>query len=423
MYTRMLQNRNFVVLWLTQIVATLGDELYSIGVMVVIFEQTGSSLQTAGVLIARTLPTFLLGPVAGVWVDRYPRKRVIVLTSLARAFLVSLLLAIGRPGAVNVWGIYAIVCGLAAAQTFSKPAQQAIIPSLVAQADLVPANGLIMGSNQATLAASYALGGLLILTLGFRRLVMLDLSCFVMAALLAAALAVPRRTTTACADGECPGTLRAALDGLIYLRDHALARPLITMETLEHWPHGIWTSALMLAFTKRALHGDAEAWGFQNGIFYAGQLVGAMLALALAKRLARQPGWVIIGNAFLFSALTLSYALSPNVPIAIALCFVFGPPSAMRDVAQDALLQASVDDDVLGRIFATRHMLANLSFMLAGVGFAWLADQAPVRWVYIIGAGMYFGTAFYALSSAAIRRSQIVAKTPQQPFATTDTVV
>jgi MFS family permease len=72
-------------------------------------------------------------------------------------------------------------------------------------------------------------------------------------------------------------------------------------------------------------------------------------------------------------------------------------------------LQASVSPDVLGRIYATRQMLANLSFMLAGVGFAWLADQIHVRWVYLIGGCLYLGTALYTVSSVAIRRSRIEA--------------
>jgi hypothetical protein len=80
----------------------------------------------------------------------------------------------------------------------------------------------------------------------------------------------------------------------------------------------------------------------------------------------------------------------------------------VRDVAQDSLLQASVKAEVMGRIYAMRAMLANLSFMLAGIGFAWLADQIPVRWIYGIGGLLYVGTALYALTSAAIRRSRIV---------------
>jgi hypothetical protein len=133
-----------------------------------------------------------------------------------------------------------------------------------------------------------------------------------------------------------------------------------------------------------------------------------MLAIFVSKYLTRYAGPVIIVNAFVFGLLTLGYALSPTVLAAVVLSFAFGPPSAMRDVTQDSLLQSSVERGVLGRIYATRDVLTQVSYMLAGVGFAWIADQVPVRWVYFIGGGLYLGTALYALSNRAIRGSHLV---------------
>jgi MFS family permease len=127
----------------------------------------------------------------------------------------------------------------------------------------------------------------------------------------------------------------------------------------------------------------------------------------VAERLARRAGWVIIGSAFLYGVLTLAYAVSPTVLFAVLVSFVFGPPSAIRDVTQDALLQATTSPEVMGRVYATRDTLARISYMLAGVAFAWLADQVSVRWVYLIGGVMYVGTALYALSSSAIRHGRI----------------
>jgi hypothetical protein len=180
------------------------------------------------------------------------------------------------------------------------------------------------------------------------------------------------------------------------------------METLEYWPHGIWTSALMLAFTRQALGAGTAAWGYQGSAFFAGQLAGAALAIFVSRHLTRHAGRVIIVNAFLFGLLTLGYALSPTVLAAVVLSFAFGPPSAMRDVTQDSMLQASVGRNVLGRIYATRDLLTQVSYMLAGVGFAWVADQIPVRWVYVIGSVLYLGTAVYALANKAIRGSQLL---------------
>jgi MFS family permease len=408
MISTIYRNRDFGFLWAAQILSTLGNELYSIGMVVTIFDESGSALQAAGVLVARTMPSLLISPFAGALVDRYPRQRVMVVMSLFRALLTGLvLLVIGTDG-VSAWAGYAVVFGLATAGVFYKPAQQATVPVLVSESGLVRANSLLMTTDQAILVASYGLGGALILWLGFDPLVAIGLASFVLAAGFASLIHCP-----ACAPegpagyGPAP-LLQSVRDGLDYLRGHRLARPLLIMETLEYWPHGIWTSALMLAFTRQALGAGTPAWGYQASAFFAGQLVGATLAIFVSKYLTRHAGRIIIVNAFLFGLLTLGYALSPTVLVAVILSFAFGPPSAMRDVTQDSVLQASVGRNVLGRIYATRDLLTQVSYMLAGVGFAWMADQIPVRWVYIIGGGLYLGTAVYALSNRAIRGSKLV---------------
>ena len=412
--TSLAQNRNFSLLWLAQVVTTLADVLYDVGVMVVIFAQTGSALQTAGVMVARTLPPFLLGPFAGVLVDRYSRQRVLMAMNLFRAGLVGLLLLLVQGQTIQVVGIYIVVAGLAVAGTFYEPARIAILPSIVSNDQLVRANSLMMSTKQAALAAGYALGGLLILRLGFQTLVLLTLAGFLVAAGAVTLMAVPKRTADESLPFRHVSLGRDVLDGLVYLRDHALARPLVTLEVFEHIPHGIWTAPLMLVFTQQALAAGPEGWGYQNAAFYGGQLLGATIAAVLAGQMARRPGQIIIWNAFLFSLMTIAYAFSPTLGLTIILALLFGLPSAMRDVAQDSLLQASVSADMLGRVFATRSMLANLNFMLAGLAFAWLADQLPIRWVYFLAGLLYLGTALYALASPAIRRSRITAPNPQK---------
>lgn len=403
----LLKNRNFALLWLAQVVSGIGDVLYNVGIMVTIFERTGSALQTAGVLVANGLPQFVLGPVAGAIVDRAPRQRVLVLMDVVRALLVGLLLVIARGGDFNVWTVYVILASLSAATTFYKPAQQSIIPALVPRAQLVRANSFIVSSNQATVALGYAVGGVLIVWLGFRVLVAIDLASFLVAALFSLFIRPPAEEQIRHTISDMASLPNAILDGISYLRRHELSRTLVLMELLEHIPHGVWSAALMLVFVNEALGGTPNDWGYQTAAYKGGELLGAALALLLAGQLARRPGWFIITNATLFGLLTVGYALSPTPLIAILMAFTFGPTFALRDVAQDSLLQAAVDNQVLGRVYALRSTLVSMTFMLSGLGLAYLADQVAVRWIYV-GAGiLYLGTALYALLSPTLRASHI----------------
>ncbi|MCB0075881.1 MAG: MFS transporter [Anaerolineales bacterium] len=403
----LLRTPNFLWLWLAQIVSGLGDTIYNVAVLVTIFERTGSAVQTVTVAVATMLPPVLLSPIAGVVVDRAPRQRVMVIMDLLRAGMVALLLLSLRSG-FSTWAIYAVVAGLAAANAFYLPARLSLLPTLVPKESLVRANSLVMSTNQAVFAAGYLLGGVLVLNFALSTLVALDLASFLLAALFVAFIRPPERATPRPMGRRNP-FLASLREGFGYLRHHRLPRALVTMELIEFVPHGLWTAGLMLVFVQQALGGTAADWGYQNAIFFGGQLVGALLAVAWASRLARRPGWLIIANALLFTLATVAYALSPSLLVTALLCFVFGPTSAIRDVMQDSLLQGSVKNELLGRVYSARMMGTSLSFIVGSLGFAWLADVVDVRLVFLLGAALYFVTALYALSQRPLRESQLVA--------------
>ena len=403
----MLRNRQLFLLWFVSIATILALEVFSITVLVTVFEQTGSTLQAAGTMVARTLVAFLLGPIAGVLVDRFPRKYVLVSMDVARLALVGLAVWFLQGSTeVPVAGAYLLLAGLAAASVFHNPARLALIPSLVPREQLAQANSLILASTQIVLAIAYTLGGWLVLAVPLRQ-IGLGVAALLASAILAAMLIIVPKREEAEDASPAESFARSVASGWRYLRRHPLARPLTVMETIEHVPHAIWMGAMLLAFTIQALGGDTTDWGYQVTGYFAGMIVGSLAALALSGLVRRHPGRIIMANAFLAGAMTLAYAISQSVWVAVVLAFFFGPPNAARDVAQDTLLQGTVEDAQLGRVYATRHMLASLVFMFAGVLFAWLSDLVPIRTIYVSGGLIYILTGFYALSNRRLRESRM----------------
>jgi MFS family permease len=397
-----LRNRNFRLLWLAYLVSTMGDVFLEIGIMVTVYERTGSALKTVSVTVAMLLPRFLAGPFAGAWVDRYSRRKIMVGADLLSAALVSVLLLVDT---THLPLLYVVVVGLALVSPLRRPARMALLPMLMPRRDLVAANSLMLATQQAAQACGYALGGVFILKLGFETLVAIDLASFLLAGVAVMFIRIPGGETVA--QKVVEPLYRAIAEGLAYLRRHELARPLVALEVMENLPHGIWTPALMLVFTQRALGGDADSWGYQNGVFFTSTLVGATLAIGVSGLVARRPGWAIIVDGFVGGVFTLGYALSPSLGAALLFCALMGPAVALRDVAQDSLLQVSVDNRFMGRVQAMRSMGAQLLFMAGGALFAWLADQIDVRWIYVIGGALYMLVGCYALSKRALRHSRI----------------
>ena len=403
----MLRNRHFLFLWFVNLTTTLAIELFTVTILVAIFKQTDSTLQAAGTMVFRTLPAFLLGPIAGVSVDRFPRKNVIITMDLIRLVLIGIAIRfLQGDGKVPVAGIYLILAGLSAADVFHRPARLALIPSLVSQKQLVSANSFILVSCQIAMAISYTVGGWLILTVPLRHIALGVAVLFITSILTALLINVPKLQEKE--DGSEKESFRYSLiSGWNYLRLHPIARPLTVMETVEHLPHGIWTGALMLAFTAKALQGDASDWGYQVTGYFTGMIIGSLGALAISDWLNRYPGRIIVVNACATGLLTLAFASSQTVWMAVAWAFVFGPPNAVRDVAQDSLLQGTVEEGQLGRVYATREMLRNAMFMFAGIFFAWLSDFVPIRMIYVAGGVIYMMTGFYALGNKALRESKM----------------
>jgi MFS family permease len=404
----MLRNRNFLFLWIVNIATTLAMELFSVTILVTVFEQTDSTLQAAGTMVARTLASFLLGPIAGVMVDRFPRKNVLISMDLIRLVLVGIAVwFLQGDEKVPVAGIYLILAGLSAAGVFHRPARLALIPSLVPHEQLVKANSFILVSTQIMMAISYTVGGWLILSVPLRQIALSVVVFFIIAIFTALFIIVPKRQEAEEAVKR-ESFSKSLVSGWMYLFRHPIARPLTIMETIEHVPHGIWTGALLLAFTIQALGGDASDWGYQVTGYFTGMIVGSLGALSMSDWLRRYPGRIIVINALASGVFTLAFAYSQTILMGVALAFVFGPPGAIRDVAQDSLLQGTVEGGQLGRVYATRQMLASVVFMFAGLFFAWLSELVPIRMIYVAGSMIYILTGLYALSNKPLRESKMI---------------
>lgn len=403
----MLRNRNFMFLWFVNVATTFAIELFTVTILVTIFEQTDSTLLAAGTMVARTLPAFLLGPVAGVLVDRFPRKIVIISMDTIRLLLIGLTVwLLQNDTAIPVVGFYLILVGLSSADVFHRPARLSLIPSLVAHSQLVSANSFILVSNQIGLAISYTIGSWLILTLPMVQIAIGIALLFGSVILVASLIVVPKQQKAKNSDGR-ESFRKTVVEGWQYLRRHPIARPLTIMETIEHVPHGIWTGAVMLTFTILALDANVTEWGYQVTGYFVGMIVGSVLAMVMERWLKLYPGRIIVTTACVAGIMTLAYALSPTVEVAVIIAFIFGPPFAMRDVAQDSLLQGTVEQGQLGRVYATRQMLSNMVYMFAGMFFAWLSAYFPIRIIYVIGGIIYIFTGLYALSNKALRDSKM----------------
>jgi MFS family permease len=126
-----LRRRDFALLWFGGLISIAGDWVLYAALPFYVYERTGSTIATAGMIVATLLPSVLLGSIAGVFVDRWDRKRVLVLTNLLQAATVSVLLLVPSGW---LWLVYAVAAVQSVLSSFSQPAESALLPSLVPSA-------------------------------------------------------------------------------------------------------------------------------------------------------------------------------------------------------------------------------------------------------------------------------------------------
>jgi MFS family permease len=195
----LLGRRDFGLLWAGGLISETGDWFLLVGLPVWALQVTGSSLVTATVFLVGLLPSLVVGPLAGVLVDRWDRRRTLVAVSLAQAaFLLPLLAVDGRD---QLWILYLVMAVEASLAQLNDPARNALVPALVGGDDLVGANALIgLNGNLARLVGS-PLGGILVELAGLPGLVIGDAATFLAGAALIGLVGSGKRA------GPTPGAM------------------------------------------------------------------------------------------------------------------------------------------------------------------------------------------------------------------------
>src|SRR5438874_8283552 len=173
---------DFWKFWTGQPISTLGSSFTSFALPLLIFNLTSSSLNLALTVMATVLPYLLFGLVIGACVDRVNRKRLMVVTDLARALVIASISLASVVGLLSVWWIYAVAFLNSALTICFDAANFAAVPVLVRQEDLVTANGYVQASYSMAKVGGPLLGGLLIIVVPLPMLLLIDAVSFLVSA-------------------------------------------------------------------------------------------------------------------------------------------------------------------------------------------------------------------------------------------------
>ena len=401
----LVSHRDFALLWWAGLLSVMGNWALQIALPVYIYETTGSTLATGLMFAVSTLPRILLGSVAGVFVDRLDRRRVLVAANLLLfAGLLPLLLV---PAHSLLWLIYVVAFVQAVISQFTGPAENALLPTLVKEDRLAAANALNALNNNLGRLTGPALGGLLMSSLGLQAVVIFDAVTFLLASGLIGLIKAPKAgtaeedadegvTETVAGFG---GVWREWLAGLRLVQRSRVVSILFAYIAVTSLGEGVM-SALFIPFVADVLRGDSLAVGWLLSAQAIGGIIGGLLISVVAARFApaRLFGWGSVGVGLIDAAIFNYPSFLSGVSLGIILFALAGLPVSALQAGLMTLFQTSVADRFRGRVFGAYGTTAAL-FNLMGIGAGGvLGDRlgiVPVintqAVVYLVGGFMVLG--------------------------------
>jgi len=366
------ENRNFRLFWGGQIVSQLGDWFSVITLQALLLKYTGTTSSLAVFMIAQMLPGFLLGPAAGVIVDRLPRKTVMIAADLLRALVALGLLAVRGPE--TVWIAYVCIAAVQVFTTFFEPARMATLPNITtSHEELVTANALSSVTWSILLTSGAMVGGVVGHFFGPAAAFVLNSVSFLGSAVLIARMDVPH----AGRGPERSSGWGDLLAGFRYVRGRAEILGVLTAKLGWGLAGGIQVLIPVYGARVFPLPHDRDGQLAISLLFAAsglGTALGPILARRFTGRELPRIRWAIALSFLMGGVYYACLAGAPNLAVAALFLMLARVHGAVVWVFSTVLLQILTEDRYRGRVFAAETSLFTATMMLSSMGTARALD-------------------------------------------------
>lgn len=411
---RLLGNRRFAALWASDLISTLGDRVHRVALATLVYQLTGSLTETGIAFVATALPDLLLGLVAGVYVDRWDRRRTLVLCDLLR---VPLVVAIPFVANVSLALVYLILFVLNSLSVVFRPAKTATIPAVVEAADLNAANALSSVSENVSDIVGYPLAGALLgaiaaiageragLTLAFG----FDALTYLLSALLILTVRLPRSEAE---PGQGVASVWQDLrEGVAFVRRCPALRANTLVMLLGPLALGA-TTPLMVGYANDVLHGGSWAFAMLGTGISVGSIVGG-LWLSTVRDL--RPGPLVVAGLSAMGLSVMSMALVEALWPAVLIIAVSGIGSMMVLIPSVTLVQRYTPEHLLGRVFSLRSTLIFGAIIASNALGGWSGEAFGVQRALFACGALLAVCAAAAAGFPSVRRVDLSLPLAEEP--------
>jgi len=372
-FRRVLSNRSFSLLWAGQLVSQSGDFIFDVAAIWYVLQLTGDPFKVGVAVATILLPAIFIGPIAGVYLDRFNRRDVMLARNLVQSAVAGLIGVLYSLGSLNFLVLLVMLFVLNSGAQFVRPAVTAMVPGITEKKDLSTANSLFSLSTSVNQVAGYGIGGIIVLALGVAVPFYYDSLTFLFAA---AMLSLITRSLGAIPKGvHDPNSLSSDhvsftekfVQGLRFIRSSKFLIQLVIVGLVVNF-FGAGIFALLAPYARNVISGNAGTYGAILTTYSVGAVIGSVLVgkLQLRNYVGKMLFAGVIGQGLVIVGIGFTTVLF----LALALSFAIGVLQTMVNVPITVLVQTKVPGDMLGRVFsslvALLTIVAPVSSALAG---------------------------------------------------------
>jgi MFS family permease len=384
------RRRDFSLLWLAQLVSTAGSSLTDLAAGIWVYRETQSALAVGLTLMATAIPSLVVGLLAGVYVDRHDRKRILMITCLLQAVVVTAIAFVVE--ADMIIGLYALLLLNAGIKQFFDPANDALIPELASDEELAAANSFLSIASFGSTAIGFAAAGLLASTVDLTWAFLIDAVTFLFCAGCIALMGrypMPQPEEDATV-GVIVENLKS---GFATLFGTPIIRSLFLVGFFMFLSFGLW-NVLLLPMSIKVLGATEFEYGLQEGLTSVGFVAGSFFMARFSSKLP-EPVWIIVAMTGMGICGVL-YAQSTQINVAIFLVMLSGFFNSPSSIARSVLLQRNTPREMRGRVFSAFYVMRDVIFLL-GMAAAGLADVVDIRVLITVASSLLFVSAAFTL--------------------------
>lgn len=377
--------------------SSLGDILYTLSLVTLLYRETGSATVAALFPLFRVAGLALGGLAAPLWMARgkSPLGRILTVCLAAQSAGLALLVAyVGSASELPaVAGLVAFVLALSVLEGIAGPVRSTLLPSIVPADGLTRANALLSVSLETCSLAAWGLGAALGLWIGNDRLLLVALALQV----AAVAPSVRVREPKCVAVAEHAASRRSALYGWQLFVRRPTLRAVLWIDGCEGVFSAVFAGAFLLAYAQSLLHVGDEWWGWINGAYMAGIICSGLIANRVFRFGRAGAARRLFVGTIVFAGLTLAFAYVTTPWLAMIVVVLMGLAYSFKELAVRIVLQTSAPQEELPYVFSTHATLVSVLFGLSLLLCGWVSDTFGIQTLYVCAGIAYVVAAFGAL--------------------------